>query len=164
MTALQVVLLLAAFLSCLVAGLLFTFAIVVMPGIHKLDDGNFLRAFQVIDGVIQNNQPAFLFVWAGSVLAVAGAAVLSIWELSGTDLLLVMTAALVYILGVQLPTVVVNLPLNNIVQKLDPGAMSELALEHARRGFEPRWNRWNTVRTACSIFSSVLLLVLLLRL
>jgi len=135
-----------------------------MPGIHKLDDGNFLRAFQVIDGVIQNNQPAFLFVWVGSVLAVVGAAVLSIWELIGTDRLLMMAASLVYILGVQLPTVMVNIPLNNVLQKLNPGAMSDLSREQERSGFERRWNRWNAIRTVCSIVASLLLLVLLLRL
>jgi uncharacterized membrane protein len=65
MTPFQALLLLAAFLCSLVAGLLFTFAIVVMPGIAKLNDRDFVRTFQAIDGVIQNNQPAFLIRMAG---------------------------------------------------------------------------------------------------
>jgi uncharacterized membrane protein len=81
MTAFHAVLLLAAFLCSLAAGLLFAFAIVVMPGIKKLDDRCFIRAFQAIDGVIQNSQPVFLFVWMGSALAIVVAAVMAIWEL-----------------------------------------------------------------------------------
>jgi uncharacterized membrane protein len=48
MTAFQAVLILAAFFCSLVAGFLFAFAAVVMPGIRRLDDGAFIRAFQAI--------------------------------------------------------------------------------------------------------------------
>lgn len=63
-------------------------------------------------------------------------------------------AALVYLLGVQAPTFLVNIPLNNRVQRLDV----------TREEFEPRWNRWNVARTACASLASVLLVLLLLRL
>jgi len=164
MTAIQAMVLLGTLLCSLVAGVLFTFAIVVMPGIAKLDDGSFLRAFQAIDRVIQNNQPVFLFVWLGSALALIAAAVTSVWELGGTDRLLAIGAALVYVFGVQLPTATINVPLNNQLQKLDIGTMSEEARQRARMDFEPRWNRWNAIRTACSISASIALLLLLLRL
>jgi uncharacterized membrane protein len=62
-TVFQVLLLLAAFLCSLVAGFLFAFAVVIMPGISPLDDRGFIRAFQLIDRVIQNNQPLFMLVW-----------------------------------------------------------------------------------------------------
>ena len=52
-----------------VAGVVFAFAVVVMPGIRTLPDADFLRAFQVIDRVIQDNQPLFLLVWVGSIVA-----------------------------------------------------------------------------------------------
>ena len=51
-----IALIVATFLCSLVAGLVFVFAIVVMPGIESLNDREFIRAFQVIDRVIQNNQ------------------------------------------------------------------------------------------------------------
>ena len=76
---------LASFLCALVAGFLFAFAAVVMPGIGSLDDGRFIRAFQVIDRVIQRNQPLFVLVWVGSVPALIAAAALGIWALSGAD-------------------------------------------------------------------------------
>ena len=163
MTLLDAVLVLAAFLCALVAGFLFAFAAVVMPGIRGLDDGGFIRAFQVIDRVIQRNQPLFVLVWVGSVLALIAAAALGIWTLSGADRLLVILVALVYLLGVQLPTVTINVPLNNRLQRRDPDSMDEPTRRRAREDFEPRWNRWNAIRTACASLTAIVLMVLLVR-
>ncbi|HEX2341233.1 MAG TPA: DUF1772 domain-containing protein [Vicinamibacterales bacterium] len=163
MTIFQTVLVLATFLCSLAAGFLFAFAVVIMPGLRSLDDGDFIRAFQVIDRVIQNNQPLFIFVWAGSVLALVGAAVLGLWALSGADRLLVVVAALVYLLCVQLPTVTINIPLNNELKRLDLGTMNETTRKRARDDFEPRWNRWNATRAACASVASLLLMLLLIR-
>jgi uncharacterized membrane protein len=162
-TAFQVVLALAAFLCSLVAGFLFAFAAVVMPGIRSLDDEGFIRAFQVIDRVIQDNQPLFVLVWVGSVLALVAATLLGLVALSGLDRLLVIVAAVVYLCCVQLPTVTINVPLNNRLQKLEPDSMNETMRRRAREHFEPRWNRWNAVRTASASLTTILLLLLLMR-
>ena len=55
----------ATLFCSLVAGFLFAFVLVVMPGIQRLNDREFIRAFQVIDSIIQNNQPIFVLVWVG---------------------------------------------------------------------------------------------------
>ena len=162
MTIFHAVLVLATFLCSLVAGLLFAFAVIVMPGIGSLDDGGFIRAFQAIDRVIQNNQLLFLIVWVGSLLALIAAAVLGMWALSGADRLLIIVAALLYLLCVQLPTFTINIPLNNEVQKLDPDSMNETTRKRAREAFEPRWNRWNAIRTASASLASILLILLLM--
>ena len=162
MTVFHAVLVLATFLCSLVAGLLFAFAAVVMPGIRHLDDGGFIRAFQVIDRVIQDNQPLFVLVWVGSALALIAAAVLGMWALGGADRVLIIVIALVYLLCVQLPTVTVNVPLNNALQKLDIGTMNETERKRARENFESRWNRWNAIRTSCASIVSILLMLLLM--
>ena len=157
------VLILATLLCALVAGFLFAFAAVVMPGISRLDDGAFIRTFQQIDRVIQNNQPLFIFVWVGSVVALLVATVLGVGSLSGLERMLLAGAAALYVLCVQLPTITVNVPLNNALQRLNPDAMNEAARQRARYEFEARWNRWNTFRTACATLTSLLLMLLLLR-
>jgi uncharacterized membrane protein len=157
----QIALILATFLSSLVAGLLFVFAIVVMPGIRSLNDREFIRAFQVIDGVIQNNQPLFMLVWVGSVVALVTSAVLGIGQLDGVGQLLIIFAALAYILGVQLPTIAINVPLNNKLQTLSVDAVNQTTHKTARKAFEPRWNRWNSIRAAVASLASALLIVLL---
>ena len=162
-TLFQALVMLATFLCSLVAGFLFAFAVVIMPGIRSLDDGGFIRAFQVIDRVIQKNQPLFMFVWVGSALSLIAASVFGLWALGGADRLLLIAAALVYLLCVQLPTATINIPLNNELQKLDPSTMSETMRKRARDGFEPRWNRWNAIRTACASLTSILLLILIFR-
>ena len=53
----QILLIVAALLCSLVAGFLFAFATIVMPGIKQLSDREFIRAFQVIDGMVQNTSP-----------------------------------------------------------------------------------------------------------
>ncbi len=157
----QIALILATFLCSLVAGLLFAFALVVMPGIRSLNDREFIRAFQVIDRVIQNNQPIFMLVWIGSVVALVTSTVLGIGQLDGTGRLLMIFAALVYLLGVQLPTFTINVPLNNKLQTLDVDSMNEATQKAARKDFEPRWNLWNSIRAAFASLASALLIILL---
>lgn len=109
----------AAFLCALTAGFLFAFAVVVMPGLSPLADDDYLRAFQLLDGVIQNGHPLFMLMWVGSMAAVVVALVLALMGLSGAPRLLVVGAAALYLLGVQHPTVAINIPLNNAVQELE---------------------------------------------
>ncbi len=160
----QIALILATFLCSLVAGFLFAFAIVTMPGIRSLNDREFIRAFQVMDRVIQNNQPIFMLVWVGSVVAFVISAVLGIGQLDGAGRLLIIFAALAYLLGVQMPTITINIPLNNKLQTLDVDAMNATTQKAARKEFEPRWNLWNSIRTAFASLASVLLIILLFRL
>ena len=160
----QLTLIVATLLCTLVAGFLFAFAVVVMPGIGTLGNGAFLRAFQVMDRVIQQNQPVFLLVWMGSVVALLAAAALGMGQLDGTGRLLMIAAVLVYLLGVQLPTLTINVPMNNTVQALAIDSMDETEQESARQEFESRWNTWNSIRTVLATLVSVLLIILLLRL
>ena len=154
-------LILSTLLCSLVAGLVFAFAVVVMPGIKNLKDAEFIRAFQVVDGVIQNNQPLFMLVWVGSALALIASSVLALGQLEGIECILLIGAAFVYIAGVQLPTITINIPLNNQLQTIDTRSASESALAEARSAFEQRWNFWNTFRTGVSILVSLVLMMLL---
>jgi uncharacterized membrane protein len=134
-----------------------------MPGINNLNDREFIRVFQVIDGVIQNNQPIFMLVWVGSVLALMVSVALGIGQQDIAGRMLIIFSALIYLFGVQLPTIVINVPLNNKLQSLDIDAMNEASRKVARDNFESRWNRWNKIRTALSSLASVLLIILVFR-
>jgi uncharacterized membrane protein len=159
----QVALIIATFLCSLVAGFLFAFAVVVMPGIKGLNHREFIRTFQVMDGIIQNNQPIFVVVWLGSVITLISAAVFGFEHLNMTGRWLLIFTTLAYLLGVQLPTFIINIPLNKRLQSLDVDDMDELAIKAARKEFEVRWNRWNTIRTFLSCLVSALLIVLVYR-
>ena len=72
-------------------------------------------------------------------------------------------AALIYVLGVQAPTFRINIPLDNQLQRIDPGTMSETARRRARADFEQRWNQWNVFRPWARVSYRVCWSVLLLR-
>ena len=153
----------ATLLCTLVAGFVFAFATVVMPGIRSLSDGEFLKAFQVMDGVIQNRQPVFMVVWVGSVVALIAATVLGVRVWDGLERGLLIGALGLYLFGVQLPTAVINIPLNNKLQTLNIDSLTSAEREEARSSFESHWNRSNVARTILACAASALLLFLLLR-
>ena len=161
MEPLQITLLLSIVFCSLVAGLLFGFAIVVMPGIAKLTDKEYLLAFKHMDGVIQNNQPLFVLVWAGSILSVIATLALGIMNLRGEELYLLTVATLLYLIGVQLPTFRFNIPLNNQLQNLDVEELEDDQAKSSRVEFETPWNRWNRIRTVNAIIAVTLLLFVL---
>ncbi len=148
-------LLFAAVTTSLTAGLVLTFALLVMPGLGKLDDAAFIRAFQVIDGVIQNGQPIFAVVWLGSILSTFAAAALGFFVLEGWPLWLLLAAAVLYALAVQLPTFAINVPRNNRLQGLQVDELDAETLARERAHFEPTWNRWNIIRTWAATAVSV---------
>ena len=148
----------------LVAGFVFAFTSVVMPGIQSLNDRDFLRAFKAMDGVIQHNQPLFLVVWIGSVVVLLISFMLSFWYLEGIEHLLFIVAAAAYLLGVQLPTATINIPLNNWMQGQDLDSATDPAIQEARSRFESRWIKWNAIRTAFATLTSAQMIILLLRL
>ena len=160
-TLFPIILIMATLLCALVSGFLFAFAIVTMPGIKKLNDGEFIRAFQVMDGVIQNNQPIFMLVWIGSVFTLLLASVLGYGQLDSMGKGILVIATLLYMIGVQLPTGVVNVPLNNQLQRLDVEKLSARDRATARLNFESRWNLWNKFRTGIATLVTALLILLL---
>jgi uncharacterized membrane protein len=164
MNMFELVLLLSVFLCSLTAGLVYTFAVVAMPGIGKLPDRDFLNAFRVMDGVIQENDPRFLIVWGGSVLALIAACVLGFAAVDGVDRLLLIAATLAYLLGVQAPTIAINVPLNNRLQSLAIDDLTAAELQAERDAFEGRWNYWNRFRTIVAGISCLGLLLLCIRL
>lgn len=154
-------LVLAILLCALVSGLLFGFAVVVMPGIAKLSDRDFLLAFKHMDGIIQNNQPLFMLVWVGSILSVLASVILGTMDLSGQEAVLLWLGCGWYLLGVQLPTIAFNIPLNNTIQAIKIDKLNELELTNSRVNFEAKWNRWNRIRTANGIITVTVFLWLL---
>ncbi|GMV05697.1 MAG: membrane protein [Gemmatimonadota bacterium] len=163
MMAFEITAAVAALTCGLVAGFVFAFATVVMPGISTLADRDFLRAFQVVDAVIQRGQPLFGMVWLGSAVAVLLSLFLGVSELAGLERVILITAALTYLAGTQLTTVLINIPLNNELQGVDLEATGAEELRQARMRFEGRWNRWNVARTAVATLVTAAYLLLLAR-
>ena len=149
-------------LSCsLVGGFIFTYAIVVMPGLSNLNDKDFLRAFQVTDAIIQSNQPLFMFTWIGSIVSILTTILVSLVSYGLSETWLIVLVGVAYLLGVQGITVVIHIPLNNYIQKVKIEELNDKMLADERLKFEKKWNFFNNIRTGICISVSLLLLILL---
>ena len=142
-------------------GFIFTYSIVVMPGLSKLSDKEFLKAFQVTDAVIQKKQPIFMLTWIGSIVSVLSLILISITYVGLSETWLIVLVALIYLLGVQGITIFIHLPLNNQIQKLNLEKLKDENLRDERLNFENKWNFFNNIRTTIAFFVSLTLLIFL---
>ena len=149
-------------LSCsLVGGFIFTYAIVVMPGLSSLSDKDFLRAFQVTDAIIQDNQPLFIFTWVGSMVAMFMMIVVSSVRVELAEAWPIVLISVAYLVGVQGITAAFHIPLNNHIQNLIIEDLNDETLADERLKFEAKWNFFNYVRTGIALSVSLLLLIIL---
>ena len=149
-------------LSCsLVTGFIFTYAIVVLPGFSKLDDKEYIKAFQVTDEVIQNNQPLFMLTWIGSILSVLGAILASILSPDLAETWFVVLIGVVYLIGVQGITITIHLPMNNHIKDLNLDELDNQTLSKERLKLETKWNYFNNIRTGAGLFVIMSLLLVL---
>ena len=89
------------------------------------------------------------------------AAILGFTQTQGLERVLLILATGLYLFGVQLPTITINIPLNNNLRFLDFTKLDETALIEARRAFEARWNRSNRFRTVLASLVAALFMLLL---
>ena len=158
---LEISLISSALLCSLATGFTFVFAIVVMPGISKFEDKEFLIAFQHIDGVIQNNQPLFLLVWLGSIISVLVNILSSMIVMGFQDSLFIICVCCIYLFGFQGITISIHLPLNKRIQNLDINNLDNEVLSDERVNFESKWNFFNKIRTGIGFLVSLMLLIII---
>lgn len=154
------IVLIAALLTGLSAGLCFTWSNAITTGIGRLDNLGYLQAFQQMNRTIIN--PTFIVVFFGPFIAQT----LSIFLLkntSSTIILVLVTATLLYFFGLVLVTIFGNVPLNEILDKTDLATASTENLQSLRDQFEVKWNRLHLIRTITSILSFGLLLITLIK-
>ena len=161
MNILDISLILSILTCSLVTGFIFTYAVVVMPGLSKLNDKEFIRAFQVTDGIIQNNQPLFMLTWVGSIIAILSSIIIAIVFVGISETWLIVLVGVVYLLGVQGITISIHIPLNNHLQQVNIDELNAERLSEERIKFENKWNNFNIIRTIIAFSVSVILLLIL---
>lgn len=133
----------------LLAGVIYTYGISIMPGLAQVDARTMITAMQHFNSAIMN--PWFAACFFGSPLLMLAAAVLNAaggrWLVVGG-----IVAALVLYVAVFAVTARFNIPLNNALAAAGPP--DQIAdLEAVRAQFEAPWVRWNTVRAAAAAAS-----------
>lgn len=139
----------------LTAGLCFTWSNAVTPGIGRLDNLTFLKAFQAMNRAIINGK--FLIVFFGPVLLL----ILNTYLFRGnnTSFWLFLIAAILFFIGIGLVTIFGNVPLNEVLDKSNLEALSNVELQELRDKFEQPWNLLHTIRTLSSFSAFVLLII-----
>ena len=150
-----IVLILSILFTGLTAGLCFTWFNAVTPGIGRLDNLSFLKAFQAMNRAIINSQ--FMIIFMGPTILLFVNAVL--FRTNNTTFWLFLIAAIIFFIGIGLLTVFGNVPLNEMLDNSNLESLSKLELQTLRNKFENPWNRCNTLRKASSITSCSLLIV-----
>jgi uncharacterized membrane protein len=126
----------------LAAGLFYTFAIAVMPGLGRSDDRTFVEAMQQMNEAILNGWFALSF---GGALVLTGAAAVLHRSGDGRIALPWILAALGLYVVVLLVTMALNVPLNDELANAGrPDSITDLAA--VRERFESAWVRWNILR------------------
>lgn len=140
---LDILALIAAIGSGLVAGTFFIFSVTIMRAFDSRPAPEAVAAMQAINRIILRS--AFIPVFLGTaVLALAsGLSGLATWE-SDAGKLRAFAAGL-YVLFSLWTTREYNVPLNNGLDKADPDALDE-----AWRFYADKWTAWNHVRTIAS--------------
>lgn len=151
------VLLTAAFLTALLAGLLFAYSCSVNLGLHRLSDVAYLSAMQEINQAIQN--PAFFACFMGPVLLLPFSTWLHFGRPATRLFRCLLAATVLYLAGTFGVTMLGNVPLNEALANFDIAHASPEALMRQRAAFEAPWNSFHLIRTGASMVSLLLILI-----
>ncbi|WP_119390580.1 anthrone oxygenase family protein [Taklimakanibacter lacteus] len=136
----------------LTAGIFYAFSTFVMAALARLPAEQGIAAMNSINVTVIN--PWFMAVFMGTPVLCGIIAILALLRWNEPGSLLVIAAALTYIAGSFVVTMVFNVPLNNALAAAAP-ASSEGAALWARYLID--WTLWNHVRTALPLVAMVLL-------
>jgi uncharacterized membrane protein len=153
----DIILLITATFSALMAGLFYAYSCSVNLGLGKLSDIEYVKAMQSINREIQN--PIFFSCFFGTLILVPLSAFLQYNQQATFKACLLLAATLTYAIGVFGVTAFGNVPLNNGLENFNLIDAANEAVKHQRAIFETRWNTLNTVRTIFSIITVVLLII-----
>lgn len=142
-------------LTGLSAGLCFTWSNAVTPGIGRLEDFEFLSSFQQMNRAILN--PLFYIVFLGPLFA--GLFNLYAFKESSPQIIwLLIGSIIIYFIGVLLVTIFGNVPLNDMLDKVNLNLASTESLLLLRRRFEVKWNHFHLIRTISALVSFITLI------
>lgn len=140
----------------LLAGIFFTWTNAVTPGIGRLDDLSYLKAFQNMNRAIIN--PLFYLVIIGPLFLLPLSLYLYKGSSSPTRRAL-LGATTLYYLGIFVVTMIGNIPLNILLEKAQLDSISLEDAKILRSKFEQSWNDFHLVRTITSAASFLLLIL-----
>jgi len=161
MASYQLVQIITVLLTGLVAGLFYSYACSVTGALGRLSDREYIMAFQSINHAILN---AWFFAsFMGSMIALPLATWLSYRTAIDASFWWLLSATILYVIGVFGVTIFGNIPLNNMLEHFNINTASPQELLSLRERFENPWNKLNLIRTVAAILSFLLAVLSLLK-
>lgn len=132
----------AAISTGLMAGIYFTFSVFVMASLKALPDGTAVASMNSINRVILKS--GFMPLFFGSSLL----AFLLLFVDAGDSSIWLISAGVVYLLGMLVCTMAFNIPMNNHLK-----AVTSQNESRVWQHYVIYWTRWNHVRTISSLLA-----------
>jgi len=157
MTGTTIVILITTIAIALITGLWYAYSCSVNPGLSRLSDDRYIAAMQAINRAILN--PAFFSTFLGTLVLLPLCTWLCFDRLTTGQWALMLTASIIYVVGVFGVTVLGNVPLNEALDQFKLAGASATEITSQRIKFEAPWNRLHTIRTTASFISLVLTII-----
>lgn len=157
MTFANITLLIAAFLTALIAGLFYAYSCSVNAGLGKLPDAGYMAAMQSINREILN--PLFFMSFMGTLIVLPVSTWFQYSNPVSARFYLMLAATLVYAIGTFGVTILGNVPLNNALDGFNIQSASPEMIHQQRELFEKPWNRLHSIRTIANAIALILVLL-----
>ncbi|MDM8175770.1 DUF1772 domain-containing protein [Olivibacter sp. 47] len=151
----QLLTLCALLATAIMSGLFFTWSNAIMPGLRRLPAFESLLALQSFNRVILN--PWFIIVFLAPLLLLPLKVFFAYRQESQLKIYLLVFATLIYVLGVFIITMSVNVPINEGLNKFHLQQANQQELMNRKEIFQTTWVRFNFVRAVSASLSFLLL-------
>ena len=143
----------ASLFPAAIFGFFYAWSCSVMWGLDTVDPRAAIEAMQGVNREIRN--AAFAPAFFGTPMALAATAALAAMARQRPAAVLLGLAAIVYLLGAMLLTIMINVPMNEALGTIAIPADVDAARELWRR-YSSEWTFWNHVRTGFSALAVLL--------
>jgi uncharacterized membrane protein len=157
MTFTNIILLITAFTTALIAGLFYSYSCSVNPGLGKLPDAGYMAAMQSINREILN--PVFFMSFMGTLILLPVSTWMQYSNPVPARFYLMLAATIVYAVGTFGVTIMGNVPLNNALDGFNLQSASPDMIHQQRELFEKPWNRLHSIRTIANAIALILVLL-----
>ena len=153
----DVLLVIAATSTALMAGLFFAWSCSVTIGIARLPDNGYIAAFQSMNRAILNL--VFLACFMGTLLLLPVVTFMHYTPSPSGRFWFLLAASVLYGLGVFGVTMAFNVPMNETLDKFPLQTASPQEMAALRAWFEGRWNNLNMVRTIAGTLAVICVII-----
>ena len=147
----------AAIAAAAVGGVFYAFSTIVMRGLDRTGPVAAITAMRGMNAEAQANAP-FLILFVGSALLSAAVVVAAVVRIGRPGGWLLLAGGLAGVAGFVI-TMAFNVPLNNHLDTVDPGALGGAEATREWAAYLSTWTAWNHVRAAAGIAAAVLMAV-----